>query len=446
MAKSKGTELDGRLTRRAYAQVEEPEKYPLLVRVYGALGIVACVLQIVAFVQATLDVFVGKIDLSVLDGHTTTTIVVGALAIALSVVLAVMFAVLGVRLLRGQRHRAVLLCDIMIALEALVLIFHLMLTGVSLDLVAPGVNMVILIILQTYSDPALRGERKLQRHLHELEWKSAAEEGTLGRDPTGKGYISLNFFNLFWIFVIASIAGYYLETIYRLIYTGALEDRAGLLYGPFSPIYGVGAVCMTAALNRMRHKNPVLIFIIAALIGGAVEYFFSWAMEVAFGITAWEYKSIGNINGRTSILFMIGWGVLGLLWVRYATPFLLKLVNKIPWNWRYALTTVCTALMLADCVLTLAALDCWYQRNAGTMDFEHQSAIEAFCNEFYDDEFMENRFQSMTLDPDKAARSSSSSDSSSDSDSGSGSDSDSSSDSDSGSGSDSDSSSGSDSS
>ena len=144
------------MSRREYAQMDEPEKYPLLVRVYGVLGIVAGIVQIVAFVMAMLAVLSGRVDLTALDGHTTTTLVIGLVAIVLSVVLAAMFVVLGVRLLRGKRHRAVLLCDIMIALEAIVLICHFMLTGLSTHLIAPGVNMVILIVLQTYSDPALR--------------------------------------------------------------------------------------------------------------------------------------------------------------------------------------------------------------------------------------------------------------------------------------------------
>ena len=103
-------------------------------------------------------------------------------------------------------------------------------------------------------------------------------------------------------------------------------------------------------------------------------------------------------------MFMCMWGVLGLLWVKFATPLLLKLINKIPWNWRYVVTGVCTVLMVIDCVLTLAAFDCWYKRAAGTMDYENQTAIEAFCNENYDDEFMENRFQSMTMNADNASR------------------------------------------
>ena len=395
------------LNWRSYAQDEEPEKYPLLVRIYGVGGIVAGIIQVIAFLRVMLAVFFDKVDLSVLDEHTLTTVVVGIVAIVLSVALAVMFIFLGVRLLRGNRHRAVVLCDVMIAFEAIVLICHFMLTGLSRELIPPGINMIILIVLQSYSDPALRDERRLQRRLHELEWKSEAEDGTLGLDTTGKGYLTLNFFNVFWIFVVACVAGLIAEVIWHMIVVepGVYQDRAGLLYGPFSPIYGVGAVLMTVALNRFHDKNPIIIFLVSAFIGGAFEFFVSWFMEVAFGIVAWDYSgTFLNICGRTNFMFMCIWGVLGLLWVKFATPLLLKLINKIPWNWRYVVTGVCTVLMVVDCVLTLASLDCWYKRSAGTMDYENPSAIEAFCNENYDDEFMQNRFQSMTMNTDSASR------------------------------------------
>ena len=390
-----------------YAQLEHDEKYPLIVRIYGILGIVAGAVQVVAFVTATLAVFFGRVDLSELDGHTTTTLVVGIVILVLSAALGAMFVILGVRLLRGKRNKAALLCVIMIALEVVVLVCHFMLTGLSRDLIAPGVNMIILIVLQTYSDPALHDERRLQRHLQELEWKSDAEEGTLGLDKTGKGYMTLNFYNLFWIFVVASILGLIGETIWHMTVDelGVYQDRAGLLYGPFSPIYGVGAVLFAVFLNRFHDKNPILIFLASAIIGGAFEYFVSWFLEVAFGIVAWDYTgTFLNIGGRTNFMFMCIWGVLGLLWVKFAVPWLLKLVNKIPWNWRYVVTAVCTLLMVVDCVLTLAAFDCWYKRAAGTIDYENPTAIEAFCNERYDDEFMENRFQSMTMNTDDAVR------------------------------------------
>lgn len=38
------------------------------------------------------------------------------------------------------------------------------------------------------------------------------------------------------------------------------------------------------------------------------------------------------------------------------------------------------------------------------MNYENPTAIVEFCNDHYDNEFMENRFQSMSLDPQSASR------------------------------------------
>ena len=392
------------------AEIEEPEKYPLLIRIFGVLSIIAGGVQIVAFVLLLLAVFFGRIDFTQLEavGHgSITTIVIGVVALVLSTILAALFFALGIRLVRGNRKRAALLCNIMIALEFATLVCQFMLTGFNDQLIAPGVNMIILVFLQSYSDPALAQERRLQRHLQSLQWKAEAEDGTLGRDPTGKGYITLNFFNLFWVFVICCFLGLLVEIAYHMavVDPGVYEDRAGLLYGPFSPIYGVGAVLMTIALNRFHDKSPILIFVISAIIGGAFEFFVSWFMETAFGIVAWDYSgTFLNIGGRTNFMFMCMWGALGFLWVRFALPKMLEWVNVIPWNWRYGVTSVCAVLMFVDAGLTLAAFDCWYQREANEMDYANASAIVEFCNENYDNDFMENRFQSMSIDPSNASR------------------------------------------
>ena len=398
---------DNTIDPKENARNDAEEKYPVLIRIYGVISIVAGALQVAIFILALLAVFFGDLDLSQIEEHTATTIVVGIVEILLSVALSIMFVVLGVRLVRGKRHKAALIANIMIALEVLVILCQIMLTGISGELIMPAINMAILIALQSYSDPALRQERKLQRHLRSLERKAEAEDGTLGRDMTGRGYITLNFFNIFWVFVICSVLGLIIEVIYHMavVDPGVYQDRAGMLYGPFSPIYGVGAVLMTVALNRFHDKNPIIIFLVSAVIGGAFEFFVSWFMETAFGITAWDYTgTFLSIGGRTNGMFMCMWGFLGLMWIKFALPIMLKIVNKIPWNWRYGVTVVCAAFMVFNAVMTLAALDCWYQREAGTMDYENPSAIVQFCNEHYDNDFMANRFQSMTMNPDSASR------------------------------------------
>ena len=175
-----------------------------------------------------------------------------------------------------------------------------------------------------------------------------------------------------------------------------------MLWGPFSPIYGCGAVLVTVCLNRLWKANPFLIFCASAVIGGAFEYCTSWFMEAAFGITAWDYTGRWlSIDGRTSGLFMFFWGLIGVAWVKWLLPRLLALINRIPWKVRYSLTAVCAVLMVIDIAFTLMALDCWYGRMAGQ---PQNSPVAVWFSERYGDAYMANRFQTMHIDPSKAGR------------------------------------------
>ena len=94
-------------------------------------------------------------------------------------------------------------------------------------------------------------------------------------------------------------------------------------------------------------------------------------------------------------------GLLGVVWIKLLLPFMLRLVNFIPWNWRYMLTTVAACFMLVDAVMTLQALDCWYMRLS-------HDPVDTPLQQFYDHEFgdayMADRFQSMTIVPSDAVR------------------------------------------
>lgn len=381
-------------------------RIPLPLKVFGMLCVVsgAAIASVLALVIVGMALIVREGGLA--GELSTATLIIFAAQTALMTVLAALFAVLGVRLLRDNRRGAAQLTEVMIVILILVALCDMMLGGLTPDLVPYGVVLVVLIALQSYVDPSLAEERELQRKLRDMETREQAEDGTLGRDETGKGFIALNFFNLFWIFVVCCVLGLAIETAYHfaVVDPGHYQDRAGLLFGPFSPIYGFGAVLMTVALNRFHDKNVVLIFLVSAVIGGAFEYLTSWFMQFAFGIVAWDYSgTFLSIDGRTNGMFMAMWGVLGVVWIKLLLPWMLKIVNLIPWNWRYAVTTVCAALMIADGGLTLLALDCWYQREAGRTP---DNAIEEFCADHFDNAYMTQRFQSMSIDPDNATRAS----------------------------------------
>ena len=58
------------------------------------------------------------------------------------------------------------------------------------------------------------------------------------------GFLRIDYFTLFWIFVAGCVFGLVVETVFHAIVYGGYESRAGLVWGPFSPIYGTGAVVL----------------------------------------------------------------------------------------------------------------------------------------------------------------------------------------------------------
>lgn len=394
----------------------EAKKIPLIIKVYAVL----CTLSGVGTLPS-VAVFMWQVITALINGNVAaklgdnTLVAVGLIVagIMLSAASAIILIVFGLDLIKDQRRNAARLSYVLIAFTIVELLVDVMLQGIGPFLLRPAVQLVILIALSATVDPTLRQERELQRRLQEMLDRDAAAEGMLGRDETGEGYIKLNYFNLFWVFFVCSVLGLILEEVWHMVVVdpGVYQDRAGMLFGPFSPIYGFGAVLMTMALNRFYKKNPLIIFLVSALIGGAFEVFVGWFMQTSFGVVSWSYSHIRLFGmpdpiavltgGRTCTPFACMWGLGGLIWIKVLLPRLLKLINMIPWKRRYSATVILTAVMLIDGVMTLQSLDYWYQRVNGTV---RNIPVAQFYDKHFDNEYMENRFQSMTMSPKDATR------------------------------------------
>ena len=152
---------------------------------------------------------------------------------------------------------------------------------------------------------------------------------------------------------------------------------------------------MTIVLDRFWNKNLLVIFAVSALIGAGFECFVSWYMEIAFGISAWDYSNAFlNIDGRTDLAHAIAWGILGLVWIRFLLPITMRLVDAIKLNWRAIVTSLAFAAMIFNAVMTVMALDAWSMRTEG---IPPQNEVQEFYAEHFNDEWMENRFQTMTV-------------------------------------------------
>ncbi|MEG0324452.1 MAG: putative ABC transporter permease [Raoultibacter sp.] len=228
---------------------------------------------------------------------------------------------------------------------------------------------------------------------HLSSMKQTASRAMLAQEPSS----ALRTPTLFWIFVIGSIAGLLIEIAFHAVIFGGYESRAGLVWGPFSPIYGVGAVVLTIVSSRFSQANAVAVFFIAALAGSTVEFATSWAMEVFFGAVAWDYSgTFGNIDGRVNVTFALMWGALGLGWTRLVMPHIEKSAERIDWNCApiRIVSIACAVLMAVNIVVTIQALG----RESARMDaIAAETPIDHFLDEHFPSTWMQAHFENMSI-------------------------------------------------
>lgn len=163
-------------------------------------------------------------------------------------------------------------------------------------------------------------------------------------------------------FIIYSVAGYIIETLYGMITKGVWESRQSFLYGPFCGIYGLGAVVMILCLHKFPKKYNVL-FIGGFIVGSIVEYAISLFGEVVLGVKWWDYSNMPlNINGRICVYFSVFWGFLGMYLIISLNPKVDKIIDWIKSKFKTQkalktfVVTVFTLLMI-DCIATAFAIE-----------------------------------------------------------------------------------------
>lgn len=159
----------------------------------------------------------------------------------------------------------------------------------------------------------------------------------------------INFYKLFWIFFLGCFLGVVIETLFCLLTRGHYENRVGVIWGPFNPVYGFGCVALTLGLYFLRFHRDLHILFFGAVIGSVVEYICSWGQEMVFGSTSWDYSAMPyNVNGRICLLYAFFWGVLACYWIKNIFPLLNGWIFSIPDKIGKPLTWVVCALLCAD--------------------------------------------------------------------------------------------------
>lgn len=172
--------------------------------------------------------------------------------------------------------------------------------------------------------------------------------------------MGLSIWRILAYFIIYSIVGYIIETIFGIITKGRWESRQSFLYGPFCAIYGLGAAIMIIFLHKYSKKYTTL-FLGGFIVGSIVEYLVSLIGEMILGLKWWDYSDMPlNINGRICVYFSLFWGFLALYLIASFNPKIDKFINwcksKISLKTLKSLTLTVTIIMLIDFIITGVAM------------------------------------------------------------------------------------------
>lgn len=198
-------------------------------------------------------------------------------------------------------------------------------------------------------------------------------------------------FKVFIIFMIGCILGYVVEMIVALVQNGHFVSRQGLLYGPFTPVYGIGILVYYIFFRIVKNRDKKIVFISSMILGGITEYLCSYIQEKAFGTVSWDYSNwLFNIDGRTTLIHCTYWGFAGLLYVSYIEPLIPK-IEEVVRNHKVKImaTSVAIFMVFNVAISSMAAI----RQKERQENIAANSKIDVFLDNAYPDEYMDEVFE-----------------------------------------------------
>ena len=180
-------------------------------------------------------------------------------------------------------------------------------------------------------------------------------------------------------YFVFSVLGWILESIYCTVKERKWKNR-GFLYGPLCPIYGFGSIAALSvydliSLGMIHQLSWWMILIIGFFFSMILEYPTSYILEKKFHARWWDYSNLPlNINGRTSVITSIGFGIGAIIIMKCLLPFYEQTLVMIPDIIIAVLCVILVALHSSDFTLTVSHLTD-FQRNIDEMEKAFQSKM-----------------------------------------------------------------------
>ena len=97
-----------------------------------------------------------------------------------------------------------------------------------------------------------------EKDVAENNSKKEKNKNTLNETKKSFSILGISIWRIFAYFIVYSILGYIIETLFGIVTKGVWESRKSFLYGPFCAIYGLGAVIMIVFLHKYRKQYNTL--------------------------------------------------------------------------------------------------------------------------------------------------------------------------------------------
>ncbi len=162
-------------------------------------------------------------------------------------------------------------------------------------------------------------------------------------------------------FFFYSLLGYLYESVYSTINHRHWANR-GFFFGPIIPIYGISAcianiVFYDLGIPFLQNATWYTIFLISFFGSMIIEYVTSYVLEKLFHAKWWDYSdSFCNINGRVCLFASTGFGIAGIVVVKWLIPFVNMVLGYFPEPLLAFLSLLFVLFFGADAALTLSAL------------------------------------------------------------------------------------------
>ena len=102
-------------------------------------------------------------------------------------------------------------------------------------------------------------------------------------------------------------------------------------------------------------ENPILLFVLSAILTCTLEYITSYLMEKLFHARWWDYSNRKfNINGRVCLIGAVVFGTLSLILIKLVHPLVLKMIGMISDTLFHTIVIALAVIFITDNVVTIA--------------------------------------------------------------------------------------------